>query len=119
MPSLSRRAVVKHALVTIASLTTVPFSLISSDSSTTEPLRRLLDHLTSDLPPTPVHAEIHPTCDDLNVNDRCSHFVQNAYYLSHEGRFHQPILEATRSFQTDHAIQLTLQERLSNNSFLS
>ncbi len=62
---------------------------------------------------------VHSPCYDLHVKNRCWCFLQNAYYLSHEGRFHQPILEATRSFQTDRAIELALQERLSNNSFLS
>ena len=116
MPSLSRRAVVKYALVTVASLTTAPFSWIWSHRSTAEPLKALLDQLTSDLIPTPVHAEAPPVCNDLLVGDRYSRFMQNPYYLSHEGRFHQPTLEATRSFQTDQAIQSTLQDRLSSNS---
>lgn len=118
MPSISRRAVVKYALVTFVSLATAPFTWIWSHSSTAGALRQRLDHLTSDLTPTSVHVEIHPTCDDMRVTDRCSRFMQNAYYLSSDGKFHQPILEATRSFRTDQAIQRTLQERLTSNTFL-
>lgn len=119
MPSLSRRAVVKYALVAVASLATAPFSWISSDRSIAGSLKQPCDRLTSILTPTSVPATAHPVCNDFHVKDHCSPFLQNAYYLSHDGRFHQPILEATRSFQTDQAIGLTLQERLSNNSFLS
>ena len=119
MPSISRRAVVKYALVTVASLAIAPFSWISSDNSTAGPLRQLLNRLTSDLTPTPMQTESPPIRTDVLVRDRCSGFSQNTYYLSPEGRFHQSILEATRSFQTDQAIQSTLQERLNNNSFLS
>ena len=116
MPSLSRRAVVKYALVTVASLATAPFSWIWSQSSQAVALRQLLDHLTPDPGPAHVHADIHPTCNDALKRAHCFRFMQHAHYLSHEGRFHQPTLEATRSFQTDQAIQSTLQDRLSSNS---
>ena len=116
MPPLSRRAVVKYALVTVASFATAPFSWISAQYLKNGSLGQLFNRLTSNATPTSTHPEIHSICDDLHVKNRCAMFLQNVYYLSPEGRFHQPTIEATRSFQPDQAVQLTLQERLTNNS---